>query len=121
MKITNAKKALQRRKFHIRKVVTGTADRPRLVIFRSNKNIYAQIIDDVAGVTLASASTKAKSMQGQLAYGGNVKAAIAIGEVIAKEALDVGIKCVSFDRNGCKYHGRTKALAESARKAGLAF
>ena len=121
MKITNSKKALQRRKYHIRKIVTGTADRPRLVIFRSNKNIYAQIIDDVAGVTLASASTKAKALKDQVANGGNIKAAAVIGEAIAKEALNVGIKCVSFDRNGCKYHGRAKALAESARKAGLVF
>ena len=121
MNADNLKKASRRRKFHIRKTVCGTAERPRLTVFRSNKHIYAQIIDDTVGVTLASASSKAKSFRQQLTSGGNIKAANAVGEAIAKEALHVGIKCVSFDRNGYKYHGRAKALAESARKAGLVF
>ena len=121
MKNDKLKKATQRRKHHIRKTISGTAERPRLTVFRSNKHIYAQIIDDLAGATLASASSRSKNLASQLPSGGNVKAAEAVGEAIAKEALHVGIKCVSFDRSGYKYHGRAKALAEAARKAGLVF
>lgn len=120
MKIDKTKQAL-RRKRHVRKKVVGTAERPRLSVFRSNRHVYAQIIDDVAGVTLASASTKSKSTRGQMPNSGGVKAAAAIGEAIAKEALGVGIKCVCFDRGPYKYHGRCRALAEAARKTGLVF
>ena len=121
MKADKAKKAVARRKLHVRKKVFGTAERPRLSVFRSNRHIYAQIIDDTAGATLASASTKTKGLLDQLPGGGNRKAAEVVGEAIAKQALGVGIKCVCFDRNRYKFHGRVKALADGARKAGLAF
>jgi len=121
MKTDKLKKAALRRKYHVRKKVFGTPDRPRLLVFRSNRHIYAQVIDDVAGATLASASTRTKSLQSQLPNSGNTKAAEIIGEAVAKQALGVGIKCVRFDRNRYKFHGRVKALAESARKAGLVF
>jgi large subunit ribosomal protein L18 len=117
----NVQRAAQRRKFHVRKKLHGTPERPRLSVFRSNKHIYAQIIDDVAGLTLVSASTKAKSLRGKIAKTGNKKAAEIIGETVAKEALGVGIKCVCFDRGPYKFHGRVKSLADAARKAGLAF
>ena len=119
MKTEKMRKAAVRRKYHVRKKIFGTPERPRLSIFRSNRNIYAQIIDDVAGVTLVSASTKSKELRDQFKNAGDIKAAAAIGEAIAKEAVGVGIKCVCFDRNGYKFHGRCKALADSARKAGL--
>jgi len=115
------KKAAQRRKYHVRKKLFGTPDRPRLSVFRSNRHIYVQIVDDVAGVTLASASTRAKSLRDRLEKCGNTQAAAAVGESIAKQALQVGIKCVCFDRNRYKYHGRVAALAASARKTGLVF
>ena len=121
MSTDRLKKAALRRKYHVRKKVSGTPDRPRLSVFRSNRHIYAQIIDDTAGATLASASTKAKSLRDQVQYGGGVKAAQVVGEAIAKQALGVGIKCVCFDRNRYRFHGRVKALAEAARKAGLVF
>lgn len=114
-------RATLRRKNHVRKNVFGTSDRPRLSVFRSNKHIYAQIIDDAAGLTLASAGTKTGALKGQLQKTGNRKAAEAVGEAIAKQATGVGIKCVCFDRNRYKYHGRVKALAEAARKSGLVF
>lgn len=114
-------KADLRRKYHVRKKIFGTPERPRLTVFRSNRNIYAQIIDDVAGVTLVSASTKSKDLADQVKNGSNVKAAEMVGDAIAKEALNVGIKCISFDRNGFRYHGRVKALADAARKSGLVF
>jgi len=119
VKTAGQRKATTRRKYHVRKKVSGTPERPRLSVFRSNKHIYAQIIDDTAGATLASASTRAKALR--LANGSNKKAAETVGETIAKQALGVGIKCVCFDRNRYKFHGRVKALAEAARKAGLAF
>jgi len=121
--MSNAKtrKAALRRKYHVRKKVVGLPDRPRLSVFRSSRHIYAQIVDDVAGVTLASASTRSKSLREQLSNSGNIKAAEVIGEAIAKQAVSVGIQCVCFDRNRYRFHGRVKALAEAARKAGLAF
>jgi len=121
VKIAKHRKAAVRRKYHVRKKVFGTPERPRLSVFRSNRHIYAQIVDDTAGATLASASTRAKVLREQLSNAGDKKAAEAIGEIIAKQALGVGIKCVCFDRNRYKFHGRVKALAEAARKAGLAF
>lgn len=121
MSTDKLKKAALRRKYHVRKKVSGTPDRPRLSVFRSNRHIYAQIIDDTAGATLASASTKAKHLRDQVHYGGGVNAAQVVGEAIAKQALGVGIKCVCFDRNRYRFHGRVKALAEAARKAGLVF
>jgi large subunit ribosomal protein L18 len=121
MKAGDSKTAALRRKYHVRKRVLGTPERPRLSVFRSNRHIYAQIIDDVAGATLVSASTRVKALQQQLPNSGNRKAAEIVGEAIAKQALGVGIKCVCFDRNRYKYHGRVKVLAEAARKAGLVF
>lgn len=120
MKTKSMQKAALRRKYHTRKKIFGTPDRPRLAVFRSNRHIYAQIIDDSAGATLASASTKSKAI-GQLAQSGNKKAAEIVGEAIAKQALGVGIKCVCFDKNRYKYHGRVETLAKAARKAGLDF
>ena len=121
MGIDSKKKAASRRKYHVRKKVFGTPERPRLSVFRSDRHIYAQIIDDVAGATLVSASTITRSMRDQLKNGSNKRAAETVGETVAKQAIGVGIKCVCFDRNRYKFHGRVKALAESARKAGLAF
>jgi large subunit ribosomal protein L18 len=121
MKTEKHKKAALRRKYHVRKKVFGTPDRPRLSVFRSNRHIYAQIIDDVAGATLVSTSTRAKGLRVHIAYAGNKKAADVIGEAIAKQAFGVGIKCVCFDRNSNKFQGRVKALAEAAKKVGLVF
>jgi large subunit ribosomal protein L18 len=111
-------KARQKRHLRVRNHISGTAERPRLNVFRSLSNIYAQVIDDVNGVTLVSASTKDKDFQN---YGGNIEAAKAVGEAVAKRALDKGITEVVFDRGGYVYHGRVAALAEAAREAGLKF
>ncbi len=121
MKSEQHKKAALRRKRLVRKKVHGTPERPRLSVFRSNRHIYAQIIDDIAGVTLVATSTQSKVLRDQVTVGGNRKAAETVGEALAKKALDMGIKCVCFDRNRYKYHGRVKSLADAARKAGLAF
>ena len=121
MKNEKTKKAMLRRKYHVRKKVSGTAERPRLSVFRSNRHIYAQIIDDTAGATLVSASTLVKSAGGKPVNNRNKKAAELIGEAVAKQALSVGIQCVCFDRNRYKFHGRVRSLAEAARKAGLVF
>ena len=118
---SSLKRAKLRRKYHVRKKVFGSVERPRLSVFRSNRHLYAQIVDDVAGVTLVSAGTGSKGLKDKLSYGGNKKAAEVVGEEIAKRALGVGIKCVCFDRSSYRYHGRIKALAEAARKAGLVF
>lgn len=119
--ITKASKNAARKKRHgrARKNLIGTAERPRLNVFRSLKNIYAQVIDDTAGHTLVSASTLDTELNGAL--GGNTEAAKAVGALIAKRALDKGIKAVVFDRGGYIYHGRIKALADAAREAGLEF
>ncbi len=105
----------------IRKYISGTPEKPRLCVFRSNKNISAQIIDDVNGVTLASASTIDKALKEEIAYGGNKEAARIVGEAIAKRAMEKGIEEVCFDRGGFLYHGRVKELADGARAAGLKF
>jgi large subunit ribosomal protein L18 len=117
----NKRTTALRRKYHVRKKIFGTPERPRLSVFRSNKYIYAQIIDDVAGATLVSSSARAKSLREKLSDDKNIKTAEIVGQAVAKQALQVGIKCVCFDRNRYKYHGRVKALAEAARKAGLVF
>jgi large subunit ribosomal protein L18 len=109
----------ERRRFRVRKNIRGSAERPRLSVFRSSKHIYAQLIDDLSGVTLAAASTAGK--EAGIAYGGNKKAAEAIGAKIAEAAKAKGISKVAFDRGHYKYHGRVKALADAARKAGLQF
>ncbi len=114
-------KAKVRRNWRSRKHVYGTPERPRLVVFRSTRHIYAQIIDDRAGVTLAAGSTMSTSLRNNIKSGGSKEAAELVGQALAKQATDVGIKVVCFDRNGYKYHGRVKALADAARKAGLAF
>ncbi len=105
----------------IRKNLSGTPEMPRLCVFRSNKNISAQIIDDVNGVTLVSASTMEKESKADVKNGGNKEAAKAVGETIAKRALAKGIENVCFDRGGFLYHGRVRELAEGAREAGLKF
>jgi large subunit ribosomal protein L18 len=111
-----------RRKARIRKTVFGTAGKPRLTVFRSLKHIYAQVIDDTKGHTVLSMSTKAAPVVEAVATkGGNKAAAIKVGQALAKLALDKGIKTVVFDRNGYRFHGRIKALADAAREAGLKF
>jgi len=105
----------------VRKTLHGTPERPRLCVFRSNKNIFVQLIDDVNGVTLAAASTLDKELKGETGYGGNKEAAKKVGEAIAKRAIDKGIESVVFDRGGFIYHGRVKELADGAREAGLKF
>ena len=99
----------------------GTAERPRLSVFRSNNHMYAQIIDDTVGNTLVAASTLDKDVKAELTKTNNVEAAAYLGTVIAKKALDKGIKTVVFDRGGFIYQGKVKALAEAAREAGLEF
>ncbi|MCI8480568.1 MAG: 50S ribosomal protein L18 [Oscillibacter sp.] len=113
---TNAQR-LKRHK-RVRARLSGTPETPRLNVFRSEANIYAQIIDDVHGVTLASASSLDKDIEG---YGGNVAAAKAVGQLVAQRAKDKGIETVVFDRGGYLYHGRVQALAEGAREGGLKF
>lgn len=119
--ITKQDKNKVRKKRHarVRSKLSGTELRPRLNVYRSNKNIYAQLIDDVNGVTLVSASTLDKDVNIESA--GNVEAAQKVGELIAKRATEKGLKSVVFDRGGYLYHGRVKALAESARENGLEF
>lgn len=121
MRSENLKKTRTRRNWRSRKKIFGTPDRPRMTVFRSNRHIYVQVIDDMAGLTLASASTRLKGVADEVKNCSNKDAAEVIGTAVAKQALNVGIKCVCFDRNGYKFHGRVKSLAEAARKAGLAF
>ena len=111
----------QRRKLRVRRHVVGTAERPRLTVFRSHKNIYAQIIDDGAGCTLVAASSMEKLICQQVATGGNRAAAIVVGTSLAAKAVEAGIKKVVFDRNGYPFHGRVRELADAARKGGLEF
>ena len=108
-----------RRKRGIRKRIFGVPNRPRLTVFRSARHIYVQVIDDLAGKTLASASTAEKA--DKFAQGGNCSAAKAVGQKIAKRAMDAGVQQVVFDRSGFRYHGRIKALADAAREGGLKF
>ena len=110
-----------RRKKSIRKKISGTAERPRLAVFRSPKHIYAQIVDDTTGKTLVSVSTLSKELKGKLKSTGNVDAAAKVGELLSKAAKAKKVAQVSFDRNGFLYHGRVKALAEAAREGGLDF
>lgn len=113
----------QRVKKHlrVRKKVYGTAERPRLCVFRSEKHIYAQVINDDLGTTLAAASSIDKELKETLALGSNKEAAKAVGSLIAKKAIEKGVKEVVFDRGGYIYHGRVKELADAAREAGLDF
>lgn len=114
-------KARLKRHLRVRKKIQGTAARPRLNVFRSGKHIYAQIIDDVAGVTIASASTVDKELNSDIKNGASVESARKVGELVAKRAKDKGVSNIVFDRSGYLYHGRIAALAEAAREAGLEF
>ena len=107
----------QRIKYRIRKIVTGTAEKPRLSVFRSNKEIYAQLINDVEGITIASVSSRDKGIDS----GSKAEAATSVGKAIAEKASKAGVETIAFDRNGYLYHGRVKVLAEAAREAGLKF
>lgn len=115
------KKIRQKKHQRIRKHINGTAERPRLVVFRSLKHMYAQLVDDNQGMTIVSASTLENSIKSELDYAGNVEAAKKVGELLGKKALEKGIRTVVFDRGGNLYHGRVKALADGAREAGLEF
>ena len=110
-----------RRQLRVRRKLFGTSERPRLAVYRSSKHIYAQIIDDSAGRTLAAASTVEPDVRSQLKSGGNKQAAELIGQRLGKLAVEKGITKVAFDRRHYKYHGRVQALADAARKAGLQF
>jgi large subunit ribosomal protein L18 len=110
-----------RRRHRVRRFIRGTAERPRLSIFRTHKHIYAQVIDDAGGRTLASASSMDKQFRGSVGFGGNKQAAEAIGRAVAERAQAAGIKKVCFDRGEFRYHGRVAALADAARAAGLEF
>lgn len=110
-----------RRHKHVRKNVTGTAERPRLNVFRSHKHIYAQVIDDIAGHTLAAASTIDSALRDELDDKSKLERAAEVGKLVAERAKDAGVTQVVFDRGGYQYHGRVRALAEAARKAGLEF
>ena len=116
------REARLRRKRRVRKKVRGTPENPRLSVFRSSKHIYAQVIDDMSSKTLVDASSLSKDLRPQIqGKGGNREGAAIVGEIIAKRTLEKGINKVVFDRNGFLYHGRTKVLAEAARKHGLEF
>ena len=124
MRIKTREDRRQRIKFRIRKRVSGDQDRPRLTVFRSLSHIYVQVIDDMTGNTVVSAGTNEPALKKELSgktRGGNVAGAQFIGKTIAKRLIDKGIKKVVFDRNGYLYHGRIRAVAESAREAGLEF
>lgn len=114
-------KIRMRRHLRMRKNIVGTLQRPRLNVFRSSKHMYAQLIDDASGKTLVSASTLDKEIADKVTSGSNIDAAKLVGELVAKRALEKGYETVVFDRGGYLYHGRVKALAESAREVGLQF
>ncbi|MFH0981390.1 MAG: 50S ribosomal protein L18 [Planctomycetota bacterium] len=111
----------RRRKIRVRKAVFGSAEQPRLTVSRSLKHIAAQIIEDVQGVTLCQAATTNRDLRGSIPYGGNIAAAKKVGAALAERAKAKGITAVCFDRNGYKFHGRVKALADAAREGGLVF
>jgi large subunit ribosomal protein L18 len=111
----------ERRKLRIRKKISGTSEQPRLSVFRSAKHIYAQVVDDRTGVTLAHVSTLSKDLKGSLDEGTKTDAAKKVGALVAKVCLSKDIRRVVFDRNGYLYHGRVSALADAARKGGLKF
>lgn len=111
----------KRRHVRLRKKVVGSAEKPRLNVYRSLSNIFAQVIDDATGITLVAASTIDTELKGQLKSGGNVEAAKVVGTLVGQRAVEKGIKAVVFDRGGFVYHGRVKALADAAREAGLDF
>jgi large subunit ribosomal protein L18 len=113
--------ARARRHARLRKKVSGTGERPRLCVFKSLNNIYAQLIDDTKGITLVAASTVGKDIKVEKGHKGNINYAKKIGQVLAQKAVHAGINRIVFDRGGYKYHGRIKALAEGAREGGLEF
>ena len=113
--------AREKRKARIRKKLSGTAERPRLTVYRSLKHIYAQVVDDTTGQTIAATGTTAKALKGELGDDDKTAAAKRVGAAIAKAAMDKGITKVVFDRNGFDYHGRIAAVAQAAREAGLEF
>jgi large subunit ribosomal protein L18 len=119
--LSKKKQARLKRQVRVRKKVLGTAQRPRLNVFKSARHIYAQLVDDAAGTTLAAVSTLAEEVASGVKYTGNIEAASKVGAEIAKKALAKDITTVVFDRNGFLYHGRVKALAEAARENGLIF
>ncbi len=120
--MANSKQAFERRRDRVRRSIKKAANgRPRLSIFRSSKQIYAQIIDDAQGHTIVSASTIEKDLKGGLKTGADVSAAAAVGKLVAERAAAAGVKQVVFDRGGYQYHGRVKALADAAREGGLEF
>ncbi len=114
-------KQKQRRKYNVRKRLQGTAERPRMCVFRSSVHIGCQLIDDASGRTVVSASTRDADVREQFTYGGNCEAAQKIGQIVAQRAQEAGIKMVRYDRGCYKYHGRVAALANAAREAGLEF
>ncbi len=118
-KILNGRR--RRRQYRVRRDLKGSPDRPRLSIYRSHTNVSAQIIDDVAGKTLVAAGSNDVDLRAQIGYGGNIKAAAAIGKIVAERAIAQGIKAVCFDRGHNRYHGRVAALADAAREVGLSF
>ena len=118
---TSKNDARLKRQIRVRKKIKGTAERPRLNVFKSSRHIHAQIIDDTTGITLVAASTISPDVKADLEYSGNIEAAKKVGAAIAKKAIDRNIVSVVFDRNGFLYHGRIKALADAARENGLSF
>ncbi len=115
------KESLKRRHRRVRKKVSGTIDRPRMAVFRSNQHIYVQVIDDNAQHTIVAASTLEPELKSEMESGADCTASTAVGKLVAERAIAKGIKKVVFDRGGNLYHGRVKALAEAAREAGLDF
>lgn len=112
---------LARRRRRVRKKISGTSEIPRLAVYRSHRNISVQIVDDLSGRTLCGLSTLSSELRSELGYGGNIKAAAALGKALGEKAKSLGVERVCFDRGGRAYHGRVKALAEAAREAGLKF
>ena len=121
IKTRNRKGQVRKSHQRVRTKVSGTAESPRLAVYRSTKHIYAQLIDDVNKVTICSASSIDKDLREKLSHGGNIEAAKVVGEAVAQKALKAGVKECVFDRGGFLYHGRVSALAEAAREAGLDF
>lgn len=115
------RKQRQRRAFRVRKRLSGTSERPRLMVNRTHKHVYCQLIDDTSGRTIVSASTRDKELRGSIKNGGNKDAAIAVGKALADKASAAGVKAICFDRGRFKYHGRVAALAEAVREAGISL
>lgn len=114
-------KQRRRRAFSVRKGISGTAERPRLMVNRTHKHLYCQLIDDVTGKTVVSASTRDKDLRGTIKNGGNKDAATAVGKALAEKAAAAGVKFACFDRGRYKYHGRVAALADAVREAGISL